>query len=238
MPGVWDAAFETFGIDSGSNLGSFAWGFPTWLLSGNIPTVSASPIDEAPLPLGDPEVVVVEEERDGVPGLYICPDGRVVGELWACALPAPPRPPIDVPVAPTGTQPVFQAPETYGDEVVVIPPELDPQGTVHESNEQGDAEVAIDWGDIIGGAAVDIIQDWTGGGTPTFVPPTFAGPSSGAPVINPTVQINPATGKPVCKRRRRRRLLTESDFNDLMRISTLPNKQNVAVALAKAVGRR
>jgi len=40
------------------------------------------------------------------------------------------------------------------------------------------------------------------------------------------------------RRRRRRRLLTESDFNDLMRIATLPNKQNVAVALAKAIGRR
>ncbi len=40
------------------------------------------------------------------------------------------------------------------------------------------------------------------------------------------------------RRRRRRRMLTESDFNDLMRIATLPNKQNVTVALAKAIGRR
>ncbi len=52
-----------------------------------------------------------------------------------------------------------------------------------------------------------------------------------------TVQIDPKTGKIKCKRRRRRRLLTESDFNDLMRIATLPNKQNVTVSLAKAIGR-
>ncbi len=45
-------------------------------------------------------------------------------------------------------------------------------------------------------------------------------------------------GHLVHRRRRRRRLLTESDFNDLMRIATLPNKQNVSVALAKAIGRR
>jgi len=49
--------------------------------------------------------------------------------------------------------------------------------------------------------------------------------------------IDPRTGKR-CYRRRRRRLLTEGDFNDLMRIATLPNKQNVTVALAKAIGRR
>ncbi len=42
-----------------------------------------------------------------------------------------------------------------------------------------------------------------------------------------------------CKKRRRRRaLLTEGDFNSLMRIATLPNNANVRTALAKAVGRR
>lgn len=38
-------------------------------------------------------------------------------------------------------------------------------------------------------------------------------------------------------RRRRRRLLTNSDFNDLMRIATLPNKDTVKIALSKAIGR-
>jgi len=49
--------------------------------------------------------------------------------------------------------------------------------------------------------------------------------------------IDPRTGKR-CYKRRRKRLLTEGDFNDLMRIATLPNTKNVSVALAKAVGRR
>lgn len=49
--------------------------------------------------------------------------------------------------------------------------------------------------------------------------------------------INALTGKR-CYRRRRRRLMTDRDFDDLMRIATLPNKQNVSVALAKALGRR
>jgi len=69
-------------------------------------------------------------------------------------------------------------------------------------------------------------------------PGQFVGGPYGVGPVNAPVQINPRTGRPVCKRRRRRRLLTESDFNDLMRIATLPNKQNVTVALAKAVGRR
>ena len=48
---------------------------------------------------------------------------------------------------------------------------------------------------------------------------------------------DPHRGRWIKRRRRRKRLLTESDFNDLMRISTLPNKENVKVALAKAIGR-
>lgn len=81
---------------------------------------------------------------------------------------------------------------------------------------------------------IDVAQGQTPGGQ-NFV----GGPYAQAPgLVNAPVQINPRTGRPVCKRRRRRRLLTESDFNDLMRIATLPNKQNVTVALAKAVGRR
>ena len=81
---------------------------------------------------------------------------------------------------------------------------------------------------------IDVAQGQQPGGS-NFVGGPYAGPSG---MVNAPVQINPRTGRPICKRRRRRRLLTESDFNDLMRIATLPNKQNVTVALAKAVGRR
>lgn len=91
--------------------------------------------------------------------------------------------------------------------------------------------------DILSGA-IDIAQGQRPGGQIVQDPYGFAGPYVGQPI--PPLIRRPgvdAYGRP-CKRRRRRRLLTESDFNDLMRIATLPNKQNVTVALAKAVGRR
>ncbi len=97
--------------------------------------------------------------------------------------------------------------------------------------------MAVDWGDFLSTTAQGAISGWLNPvQQQTFLP---AGMGVAPPPISPTVTVNTATGKvTACKRRRRRRLLTESDFNDLMRISTLPNKQNVAVALAKAVGRR
>lgn len=39
------------------------------------------------------------------------------------------------------------------------------------------------------------------------------------------------------KRRRRRQLLTNRDYNDLLKIATLPNKDNIKIALAKSLGR-
>lgn len=38
-------------------------------------------------------------------------------------------------------------------------------------------------------------------------------------------------------RRRRRRLLTDSDYDDLLRISTLPNSKSIQVALSKTLRR-
>jgi len=112
----------------------------------------------------------------------------------------------------------------------------------------------IDWG-------IGEVYDWLNPATTPIY--NFAGPAAGVPALTgPTATamnpngtcgkspcvcgvdscgrpalIDPRTGKR-CYRRRRRRLLTEGDFNDLMRIATLPNKQNVTVALAKAIGRR
>ncbi len=109
----------------------------------------------------------------------------------------------------------------------------------------------IDWG-------IGVVSDWINPATTPIY--NFAGPAAptGPATLQPGVGqatcgkspcvcgvdscgrpalIDPRTGKR-CYRRRRRRLLTEGDFNDLMRIATLPNKQNVTVALAKAIGRR
>jgi len=91
--------------------------------------------------------------------------------------------------------------------------------------------MAIDWGDIFTTSVPDIISAFVSPGSTTT-----SGGYTPVPGIQPGSVIG--TAAPKCKRRRRRRLLTESDFNDLIRIGTLPSKQNVAVALAKAIGRR
>lgn len=98
--------------------------------------------------------------------------------------------------------------------------------------------MAVDWGEFITGVSQQAISQALGVNafaTPGSLPTSGAAPG-GAPTL---VTVNTQTGKVTpCRRRRRRRLLTESDYNDLMRISTLPNKENVKIALAKSIGRR
>ncbi len=62
--------------------------------------------------------------------------------------------------------------------------------------------------------------------------PCVCGTINGRPAL-----VDPRTGKR-CYKRRRRVMLTEGDFNTLLRIATLPNNANVRTALAKAIGRR
>jgi len=122
-----------------------------------------------------------------------------------------------------------------------------------------EAQVAVDWGTIFSGA-VDIWQGQQVGGAPTvYNAPLQYGGGTALPSVTPTAMngscgcnsspcvcgtingraalVDPRTGKR-CYRRRRRVMLTEGDFNTLLRISTLPNTKNVSVALAKAIGRR
>lgn len=108
-----------------------------------------------------------------------------------------------------------------------------------------EVDEVIDWGKvagtIVGGyldpfGAGQATTDFFGMAQPLQAipgPVSRAGPAGRVPAV----KIDPRTGKVVCRRRRRRRLLTDGDFNDLMRISTLPNKDIVKIALAKAVGR-
>jgi len=126
--------------------------------------------------------------------------------------------------------------DRYYDEYVILnaPPVVAPEVPVLHGS--------IDWGNVVGtivGGAADPF------GAGRYAASLFNNP---IPPVNPLVapsvaraangvRIDPRTGKPICKRRRRRRLLTDGDFNDLMRISTLPNKDIVKIALAKAVGR-
>ncbi len=147
-------------------------------------------------------------------------------------------------------------PPSTPDVVEYEPPAVvpsDPQEGVSEDA----APVAIEWGEVFQGG-VDLINAW--GQSPVFQGPSqFVGSMPSAPPSaiaapmtscscnsNPCVcgtingrpaLVDPRTGKR-CYRRRRRVMLTEGDFNTLLRIATLPNNANVRTALAKAIGRR
>lgn len=174
--------------------------------------------DKSAIPQDPVVPVLVDEDTPEFPeGSIFAP-----GEIWSSPIP----------------EEIYNAPYEVIDPAEPVP-ELEAPPT------EGETEVAIDWGDFISTAAQTYIQ--TALAPTPFVPSTPAatpGPNpmgySGScpPRKTRTLTIDCATGQEVKRtRRRRRRLLTESDFNDLMRIATLPNKQNVAVALSKAVGR-
>ncbi len=84
----------------------------------------------------------------------------------------------------------------------------------------------------------------TTAGTATATATGSGGAGMGMPPINPTtgqpyrnLKWDPWKGKWVRCRRRRRKLLTESDYNALLKIQTLKNNSNMNVAIAKALGR-
>jgi len=150
---------------------------------------------------------------------------------------------------------------------VVINPEYRPSETVYENAPGGIYEVErqpTDWDayyrayvelnkeeeepvfDWLATGITDIAQvgqnvGWWGGSTAPAAPAPAGYPSmapGGAAAMPAKVTVDTRTGKvTTCKRRRRRKLLTESDFNVLLRVATLPNKENVRIVLGKAIGR-
>ncbi len=158
-------------------------------------------------------------------------------------------------------------PEVPQDAPEFIPPvaaestRYDPPPVVSSGPQTGvfedEASVAIEWGTVIQGG-IDLLNTWgQSTSTPGILPYAntnpVTGPQLGTPSMascgcnsNPCVcgtingrpaLVDPRTGKR-CYRRRRRVMLTEGDFNTLLRIATLPNNANVRTALAKAIGRR
>ncbi len=146
------------------------------------------------------------------------------------------------------------APASPGPQPVVVVPS-DTQTGVPED----ETDVAVDWGTVFQGG-VDLVNAWgqqpvtnflqTPGGNTGIVPPMYTASSPAVsscgcnsnPCVCGTVNgrpalVDPRTGKR-CYKRRRRVMLTEGDFNTLLRIATLPNNSNVRTALAKAIGRR
>ncbi len=120
-------------------------------------------------------------------------------------------------------------------------------GGYYEPKEEVD--VAIEWGSLISGG-IDLLQGqpigggFGGGGWPPYQP-SFAPQiplGTGDPTYNGVpakVTVDTKTGKVTpCRRRRRRKLLTESDMCVLFQVATLPNNSNVRTALSRAICRR
>ncbi len=126
-------------------------------------------------------------------------------------------------------------------------------------NETSGGEEVSFWDDL-GDLAINVISQELGGGATGMVgtsvipqsqggivngvPPTTVVSGIGLPPINPNtgqpyknMKWDPYKGKWVRCRRRRRKLLTESDYNALLKIQTLKNNQNMQVAIAKALSR-
>lgn len=96
---------------------------------------------------------------------------------------------------------------------------------------------AWDWGAAASGV-IDILQGQSiggGGGATVYNPPdAFSGGMGGGTPRKVTVDT--ATGKvTACRRRRQKKILTNANFDMLLRIGTLPRNENVRIALAKAL---
>lgn len=180
----------------------------------------------SPTPPEAPATVV-----DDIEPLY--PEGSIFapGEVWG---PENREPDFETPPIEVGPEPEIPSP-TFDDRPVLIPvdaAEEVPGDPVVRDEPVDEEEPMSTFADIASGV-IDVIQGQPVGGRTNFAAPLPPG------VATPGTDLYYSQRNRLCgKRRRRRRLLTESDFNDLMRIATLPNKQNVTVALAKAVGRR
>ncbi len=152
-------------------------------------------------------------------------------------------------------------------DVEFIDPDFNPTGTVYENAPGGIYEVErepTDWDeyyrryeelnyDAYEAEGDRAMWDWLQGATTLgqlgtevgwwggdsgLVAPAPALAPGGAQTMPARVTVDTRTGKiTTCKRRRRRKLLTESDFNVLLRVATLPNKENVRIVLGKAIGR-
>lgn len=126
--------------------------------------------------------------------------------------------------------PVFQEP-------VYLPPP--PSGTVEGgaatgTNQEGVEPVAT-WTDIIGGA-IDVWQGQQQPFMPSYGPTVPYASAVPQGTATTKVTYDPKTGKVTkCRTRRPRALLTNRQFNDILRISTLKNNELVRIAVAKAI---
>lgn len=117
---------------------------------------------------------------------------------------------------------------------VTIPRLPSPPVLVEETppSQREDEEMAIDWGDVIGGAIGTIGRQLQGP-----APYPYMGPIPQQQPRQVTVDTLTGQVKP-CRRRRRRRLLTPTDLSDLAALAAVVGKGDaLKMAVAKAVRR-
>ncbi len=243
----WNDWYDPFGPTTWRNP------FPGPLLDfPAIPVGWGGPPLRLPTVESDPETEQVPEVRDELPGTLPVP--VLVEAPWSPPVQTGEYLPAERVIIEEEPEeaPVFEEwwPEAWRegtgidyDEILVeYPTETDvvlsmPAETVPEE----ESEVAIDWGDIVGGVLGDIatgIMQPAGGPLPFYTGPTS--PGMGGGIAPPTtVTVDTRTGKVTrCKRRRRRRLLTPTDLSDLAALAAVVGKGDaLKLAVAKAVRR-
>lgn len=212
-----------FGVDDPYGLpGPLTWYdvalptiIPSWT-TGSLPTAVSDPAPEPiPAPEISPTVVVVEPESSTESRATVFGDGAVEAR----------------PVIQESTEVAGYEIPPFEDSVEWIPSE-----PVEAGEDEGVTQVAIDWGNVVD-FGIDLGSSWLQTGS--VLPGIQQNLSGPAPTVPTTVTVDTRTGKVTpCKRRRRRRLLTSSDLQDLAALATIVGKGDaLKMAVAKAVRR-
>jgi len=195
------------------------------------------PAPVVPVPVIDPESyperTIFEDPAPQPAPIFSFPTGGVSPLPLPTADPSPVRIPADVAVL----ERVPQAPYLPAENVWENTADTDWDKVYDEYvvlNQPVIAEAPVDWGDIIGTALGSVATSLV-----SPQPQLFGGAGATASTVPAKVTVDTRTGQVTpCRRRRRRRLLTDSDLADLSALKTIVGGgQAMNFAVQKAVRR-
>lgn len=201
---------------------------------GDVESVDTEPTPVLVLPPLDP----LDSASTELPPVDFGPLGSGSGGTVAAAPPV--EIPLDTPLEEIPEEIIFEGaiPEVLLGDAGHIdpyePPTIVPTGFGDVSD--GDSDMAIDWGDVLGSALGTVASGLTNPNGNVGV----LGPIPGANQPPAKVTVDTRTGRvTACRRRRRKRLLTPTDLADLASLQTLVGKGSDAMkfAVTKAVRR-
>ncbi len=211
------------------------------------PRASIPPLAKPPTPPRVPTptvergpVIIETDDGDFTPGSIIWKDKKPtdwekIEREWE---PEPSEPKVDIPIlkSPQGItvqderfKPPKRPPPLVNKPRLPAPPQVLNEPVPPSLEEDN---MAVDWGDVLGGALGTLGRQIAG-------PAPYMGPIPTVPSAPRTVTVDTVTGqvKP-CRRRRRRRLLTPTDLSDLAALAAVVGKGDaLKMAVAKAVRR-